>query len=377
MERKEFQLKEIEAVPLSPLSPLETIKKDEESLRKLDSFRKEETTGKRTDSIKIEDFSKKQISLRNEGSLKKNESLKKEDSLSKLDSLPKQESFRKMDSLKKEFRKVGTLKLDTLGDQCPQNQNHNIFTLDKIQWEPTELEGKSFYIFGPKNKFRVFLQKVISHRYFDRFIILTIIGSCILLLFRDPFVDHDSIDYQMLVQSDRIVLSVYFSEILINCIVYGFLFNGPQSFLRSFWKIFDFCLFLLTTIGTLDESLRFSKINLKPFRALRFVKIVAAVPALRKSFRILLQSVPELISVCLYYFLNLLFFGIISMKYFKNSFYSCVTVDKEIVKLIINKWDCFDYGGDWVNADTNFDNIIFAISTLFQLSTTEGWMKIM
>lgn len=349
-------------------------------MRKLDSLRKEETTGKRTESVRIDDdSSKKHISFRKEFSLKKNESLKKEDSLSKLDSMPKQESFRKMDSFKKELRKTGTLKFDSLGDhQFPQIQTHNIFTLDKIQiqWEP-ELQGKSFCIFGPKNKFRIFLQKAISHRFFDRFIILTIIGSCILLLFRDPFVDHDSIYYQMLVQSDRIVLSVYFSEILINCIVYGFLFNGSKSFLRSFWKIFDFCLFLLTTIGTLDESLRFSQINLKPFRALRFVKIVAAVPALRKSFRILLQSVPELISVCLYYFLNLLFFGIISMKYFKNSFYSCVTVDREIVKLIINKWDCFDYGGDWVNADTNFDNIIFAISALFQLSTSEGWIKIM
>jgi hypothetical protein len=54
-----------------------------------------------------------------------------------------------------------------------------------------------------------------------------------------------------------------------------------------------------------------------------------------------------------------------------------MTVENEILQIIIDKWDCFDYGGDWVNADTTFDNIIKAISTMFQLSTTEGWINIM
>jgi len=36
-----------------------------------------------------------------------------------------------------------------------------------------------------------------------------------------------------------------------------------------------------------------------------------------------------------------------------------------------------NYGGIWINNDQNFDNIIQAIMTLYQVSTTEGWVNVM
>lgn len=36
-----------------------------------------------------------------------------------------------------------------------------------------------------------------------------------------------------------------------------------------------------------------------------------------------------------------------------------------------------DYGGNWINSDYNFDNIVNAIITLFTASTTEGWIDLM
>lgn len=39
--------------------------------------------------------------------------------------------------------------------------------------------------------------------------------------------------------------------------------------------------------------------------------------------------------------------------------------------------DCFDYGGSWVNADYNFDNVIQGMQSLFVISTTEGWVDLM
>lgn len=49
----------------------------------------------------------------------------------------------------------------------------------------------------------------------------------------------------------------------------------------------------------------------------------------------------------------------------------------EIPSYIDNKWTCLDNGGEWVNADQQFDNVFQAMSTLFQISTTEGWVDIM
>ena len=44
---------------------------------------------------------------------------------------------------------------------------------------------------------------------------------------------------------------------------------------------------------------------------------------------------------------------------------------------IKTKWDCFDYGGDWVNRADNFDNVLNAMVTMFGMMTTEGWLEVM
>ena len=42
-----------------------------------------------------------------------------------------------------------------------------------------------------------------------------------------------------------------------------------------------------------------------------------------------------------------------------------------------NKFECLDYGGEWVNTDSNFDNVIDSMITLFNIMTTEGWIDVM
>jgi hypothetical protein len=39
--------------------------------------------------------------------------------------------------------------------------------------------------------------------------------------------------------------------------------------------------------------------------------------------------------------------------------------------------DCLGFGGYWVNARSNFDNVINAMLTLFEMMTTEGWLIVM
>lgn len=34
-------------------------------------------------------------------------------------------------------------------------------------------------------------------------------------------------------------------------------------------------------------------------------------------------------------------------------------------------------GGDWVNRDENFDNVLYGTRTLIELMTTEGWVDVM
>ena len=39
--------------------------------------------------------------------------------------------------------------------------------------------------------------------------------------------------------------------------------------------------------------------------------------------------------------------------------------------------DCISFGGDWINKRHNFDNVLNAMSVLFQIITTEGWLEYM
>jgi hypothetical protein len=45
--------------------------------------------------------------------------------------------------------------------------------------------------------------------------------------------------------------------------------------------------------------------------------------------------------------------------------------------MITDKWQCLNFGGAWVNSDYHFNNLPEAVSTLFQMSTTEGWVDVM
>ena len=44
---------------------------------------------------------------------------------------------------------------------------------------------------------------------------------------------------------------------------------------------------------------------------------------------------------------------------------------------INDKEDCINFGGQWINKDSNFDNIFTASLTLFEMMTTEGWLDVM
>ena len=44
---------------------------------------------------------------------------------------------------------------------------------------------------------------------------------------------------------------------------------------------------------------------------------------------------------------------------------------------IKSQWDCYDYGGEWLTYESNFDNIGRAMLTMFTMMTTEGWTNVM
>lgn len=72
-------------------------------------------------------------------------------------------------------------------------------------------------------------------------------------------------------------------------------------------------------------------------------------------------------------------FGIQGVNFFAGKMYYCYmdNIPESVHSLIQSKWDCQDFGGEWVNPITNFDNVGNAMMTMFTMMTTEGWTVIM
>ena len=92
-----------------------------------------------------------------------------------------------------------------------------------------------------------------------------------------------------------------------------------------------------------------------------------------------MNAVPGVANLLLISALILLIFGIQAVGLLKGRLYYCDTADVPdyAVAEIMTKWDCIDFGGEWVNQSDNFDNVLSAITTLFGMMTTEGWLDVM
>ena len=88
----------------------------------------------------------------------------------------------------------------------------------------------------------------------------------------------------------------------------------------------------------------------------------------------LISSLPSMTNVTIVCLFLLLIFAILGVNFFKGKFQRCSIEDDDS---IIDMATCLAAGGDWVNRDENFDNVIYGTRTLIELMTTEGWVDVM
>ena len=89
----------------------------------------------------------------------------------------------------------------------------------------------------------------------------------------------------------------------------------------------------------------------------------------------LLNSIPGIANLLAITLLVLMLFGIQGVNLFAGKLFYCnmENMPRSVHDKILSEWDCYDYGGEWLKPDSNFDNVGRAILTMFTLMTTEGW----
>jgi len=118
---------------------------------------------------------------------------------------------------------------------------------------------------------------------------------------------------------------------------------------------------------------------LRVLRVVRPLRIVSKSEQLKIAINALVNSVPMLIPLIMFCGMFFFLFGIVGVQFFKGVYYDCITdnIDPKYHDLINYKYECMNYGGDWLRKDSNFDNITEAMLTMFKCSITEGWLDIL
>ncbi|CAB1321733.1 unnamed protein product [Coregonus sp. 'balchen'] len=130
--------------------------------------------------------------------------------------------------------------------------------------------------------------------------------------------------------------------------------------------------------------------TLRAVRVLRPLKLVSGIPSLQVVLKSIMKAMVPLLQIGMLLFFAILMFAIIGLDFYMGKFHrTCFRTDtgeqaaefpcgmEAPARTCENGTVCQEY---WIGPNygiTNFDNILFAILTVFQCITMEGWVDIL
>uniref|UniRef100_A0A3P9K885 Voltage-dependent N-type calcium channel subunit alpha n=1 Tax=Oryzias latipes TaxID=8090 RepID=A0A3P9K885_ORYLA len=247
--------------------------------------------------------------------------------------------------------------------------------------------NRSLFIFREDNLIRKYLL-LNPHTPFEYMILATIIANCIVLALEQHLPASDKTPMsERLDDTEPYFIGIFCFEAAIKIIALGFAFH-KGSYLRNGWNVMDFVVVLtgiLATVGS-DFDLR----TLRAVRVLRPLKLVSGIPSLQVVLKSIMKAMVPLLQIGLLLFFAIVMFAIIGVEFYMGEFHkTCFKNDTDErvadwpcgqeapARTCPNGTQCKEY---WTGPNfgiTNFDNILFAVLTVFQCITMEGWVDIL
>ncbi|XP_070687965.1 voltage-dependent R-type calcium channel subunit alpha-1E [Pempheris klunzingeri] len=247
----------------------------------------------------------------------------------------------------------------------------------------------SMFIFKPDNPVRRACHYVVNLRYFEMSILLVIAASSIALAAEDPVATSSDWN-KVLRYFDYVFTGVFTFEMIIKMIDQGLILHDG-SYFRDLWNILDFIVvvgalvaFALSNVMGNNKGRDIKTIkSLRVLRVLRPLKTIKRLPKLKAVFDCVVTSLKNVFNILIVYKLFMFIFAVIAVQLFKGKFFYCTDSSKDTEK------DCqgyyIDYGKDkkemkrrdWKRHDFHYDNVIWALLTLFTVSTGEGWPQVL
>ncbi|XP_058549351.1 voltage-dependent N-type calcium channel subunit alpha-1B isoform X8 [Neofelis nebulosa] len=249
--------------------------------------------------------------------------------------------------------------------------------------------NRSLFVFSEDNVVRKYAKRITEWPPFEYMILATIIANCIVLALEQHLPDGDKTPMsERLDDTEPYFIGIFCFEAGIKIIALGFVFH-KGSYLRNGWNVMDFVVVLtgiLATAGT-DFDLR----TLRAVRVLRPLKLVSGIPSLQVVLKSIMKAMVPLLQIGLLLFFAILMFAIIGLEFYMGKFHKACfpnSTDPEPVgdfpcgkeapaRLCEGDTECREYWPGPNFGITNFDNILFAVLTVFQCITMEGWTDIL
>ncbi|KAM9572880.1 sodium channel protein type 5 subunit alpha-like [Guaruba guarouba] len=220
--------------------------------------------------------------------------------------------------------------------------------------------------------------QIVEHSWFESFIIFMILLSSGALAFEDIHINERKSIKTMLSFLDKIFTFIFFLEMLLKWVAYGF-----KKYFTNAWCWLDFLIVGVSLIDLLGSSLGPMK-SLRTLRALRPLRALSRFEGMRVVVNALLGAIPSIMNVLLVCLIFWLIFSIMGVTLFAGKFGKCVNLteeDSELNNSINDITDCRMYNNTgkifWVNVKVNFDDVGSGYLALLQVATFKGWMEIM
>uniref|UniRef100_A0A663N8D0 Voltage-dependent L-type calcium channel subunit alpha n=1 Tax=Athene cunicularia TaxID=194338 RepID=A0A663N8D0_ATHCN len=216
-----------------------------------------------------------------------------------------------------------------------------------------------------------------------------------------PLASYERVEYLFLI--------IFTVEAFLKVIAYGLLFH-PNAYLRNGWNLLDFIIVVVGLFSAILEQATkadggnsiggkgagFDVKALRAFRVLRPLRLVSGVPSLQVVLNSIIKAMVPLLHIALLVLFVIIIYAIIGLELFMGKMHkTCYHVQGGLIdtpaeddpspcapqsahgRQCQNGTECKAGWEGPKHGITNFDNFAFAMLTVFQCITMEGWTDVL
>ncbi|XP_069393076.1 calcium channel, voltage-dependent, L type, alpha 1D subunit, a isoform X13 [Paralichthys olivaceus] len=276
---------------------------------------------------------------------------------------------------------------------------------------------RALFCLNLNNPIRRACISLVEWKPFDIFILIAIFANCMALAVYVPFPEDDSNSINHDLETVEYAFLIIFTiETFLKIIAYGLVMH-QNAYVRNGWNMLDFVIVVIGLFSVVLELLTkdekpegeledhpsmhghggkpggFDVKALRAFRVLRPLRLVSGVPSLQVVLNSIIKAMVPLLHIALLVLFVIIIYAIIGLELFIGKMHatcympgSDMTAEEDPAPCAIsghgrqcpiNGTVCREGWQGPNGGITNFDNFLFAMLTVFQCITMEGWTDVL